>query len=319
MIKVIEELGETSRRMILGELRSGPRNVGQIVKATGLKQPNVSNHLNRMRLRGVVAFEKVGRQVFYRLASPEMASLVQSVFGDEPAQELLDFPTMLREYARTAVKGDEAGCQAVVDCAMRAKAPLLEIYEELLGPAMGMVGAWYRVEAIDEAQEHMASSITERVMARIVSVAGPARKTDFLCVLGCAPDSHHVIGLRMISDYLRLQGWRTLFIGANVPIPSFVATVAGHRPDMVLLSCSSEESLKPSQELVKGLAALRGDDRRFVIGIGGVTALAHPGRLSQQGADFFSSDLRSFANEILPEIERTGRAPVGAGSTVRDN
>ena len=43
--------------------------VGDIVVATGLRQPNVSNHLSRMRASGVVKSSKVGREVF-RAQSP---------------------------------------------------------------------------------------------------------------------------------------------------------------------------------------------------------------------------------------------------------
>ncbi len=44
MIHVYEELGDTSRRRLLSELREGPRTVSDLVLATFMKQPNVSSH-----------------------------------------------------------------------------------------------------------------------------------------------------------------------------------------------------------------------------------------------------------------------------------
>lgn len=319
MLNVYEDLGETSRRLILAELLGGKKSVGDLVRATGLKQPNVSNHLHRMRSRGIVRFEKSGRQVFYELADDATAGVVRSIIGHGASPEPVDLMSLVRDYAKAAVAGDENVCQEIMDRVFRAQTPLIDVYEELLAPAMAMVGSWYKVEAIDEAQEHMASSITERILARAVQITGPAKKINALCVLGCAPQAWHVIGLRMIADFLKLEGWRTLYLGANVPIPAFLNTVQTSRPTMILLSCGSEEGVGSTVQLIKELRDCQDPERPWVIGIGGSGAIAHPARMTRAGADFIAKDLRSFADQILPEIERSGRPPVGALSTVYDN
>jgi len=310
MLNVYEELGETSRRQILAELRSGPKNVTEIVTATGLKQPNVSNHLARMRAKDIVRADKVGRQVYYCLASPEVEAVVQSAFSQSGTRATeIDTEELAKNYAKAAVQGDENACGEILDVAFRAHMPLLDIYQDVLSPAMTLVGTWYKVEAIDEAQEHMASAITERMMARTVQVTGPARRTNKTAILGCPPNSWHVIGLRMISDYLRFCGWKTLFLGANVPERSFVTAVQQHRPHMVLVSCSSNEGIEDTASLVRALNSIRSKRNYFSIGVGGGCANTDPRLFLDAGADFTARDLRTFALEYLPEIERTGAAP----------
>ena len=56
-----------SRVSIVESLRDGERRVGDVVDATGLTQPNVSMHLACLWECGLVAREKRGREVYYRL------------------------------------------------------------------------------------------------------------------------------------------------------------------------------------------------------------------------------------------------------------
>lgn len=310
MLNVFEELGDTSRRQILAELRSGPKNVSQICEATGLKQPNVSNHLARMRSRSIVSADKNGRQVFYRLGSPEVEAIVNSVFNAEATTPVnLNFSEMAHTYAKAAILGDEYECGQVLDRAFREKTPLLDIYQDILAPAMGMVGAWYKVQAIDEAQEHMASAITERMMARTAQITGPMRRLGKTAVLGCAENAHHVIGLRMLSDYLRLRGWRTLYLGANVPHKSFLATVVANQPQVVMLSCASMEGTETTIHLIRQLSELKTKRPNFQIGVGGGAIAENPEPFFEAGADFTANDLRAFARERVPLLEGSNAMP----------
>jgi methanogenic corrinoid protein MtbC1 len=303
MIDLYEDLGETSRRLILGELRLGPRNVTQIVEATKLKQPNVSNHLARMRARGIVEALKRGREVIYRFASAEVEAVVTAILSPNTAiSPDLDLMGMAVTYANAGISGDEATCEELVDQAFRAKVPLIDLYQDLLGSAMAQIGNWYKLGEITEAQEHMATSITERIMARVSHIVGPSRRIGKKAMLGCAPNSWHVIGLRMISDVLRMRGWKSLFLGANVPQTGFLTAVETHQPDLVLVSCGAEESLSETLQLIRSLAELS-KGRGFSIGAGGHAIIVNETLARESGADFTARDLRSFVSQELPRIE----------------
>ena len=58
---------DCSRLSIVEALRAGERRVSDVVEATGLTQPNVSMHLACLWECGLVAREKRGREVHYRL------------------------------------------------------------------------------------------------------------------------------------------------------------------------------------------------------------------------------------------------------------
>lgn len=308
-VNVYEELSESSRRELLARMLSGPCNVSELVEATGLKQPNVSNHLARLRSRGLVQANKIGRQVYYSIATKEVEAAVQVVFSQTleqvPTVRLID---LSKDYAKAAVRGDDAKCDEIVDLALKAQCTMIEIYQDLLGAAMNIVGTWYKVEAVDEAQEHMASEITVRMLAKGAAHFGPRSNAHLSALIGCAPGSWHIIGLRMLADYLRFAGWKVQFLGANVPIQSFVDSARQFKPDMVLINCNSSESIDSSLELVRALNVERGERHKFLIGVGGRVVAQQLTQFKKAGAGFSAQDLKEFAVDYLPEIERIGRS-----------
>lgn len=74
--KLFRGFADPSRLAILEALRNGPVSVGEIVTATELSQPNVSNHLACLHDCGLVAREQHGRQVHYRLSDARVSLLL---------------------------------------------------------------------------------------------------------------------------------------------------------------------------------------------------------------------------------------------------
>lgn len=74
--RLFHGFADPSRLGILDALRDGPRSVGEVVQATGLTQPNVSNHLACLLDCGLVARAQRGRYVFYRLSDDRVARLL---------------------------------------------------------------------------------------------------------------------------------------------------------------------------------------------------------------------------------------------------
>ena len=76
--KLFRGFADPSRLSLLEELRTGERSVSELVAATGLSQPNVSNHLACLYDCGLVAREQRGRFVIYRLSDPRISLLLET-------------------------------------------------------------------------------------------------------------------------------------------------------------------------------------------------------------------------------------------------
>jgi DNA-binding transcriptional ArsR family regulator len=70
---VLKTLANAHRLEIIHRLaEDGPCEVQRLASEIGIAQPNVSQHLAVMRAAGVVERDRVGRQVTYRLADPNI-------------------------------------------------------------------------------------------------------------------------------------------------------------------------------------------------------------------------------------------------------
>lgn len=77
--KLLRGLGDVSRLRVLETLRDGRLSAGEIVRRTGLSQPNASMHLHCLADCGLVTWERDGRFVYYRLADKEVVRLLDQV------------------------------------------------------------------------------------------------------------------------------------------------------------------------------------------------------------------------------------------------
>lgn len=70
--EVLKVLCSPKRLDILHALAVEPMEVRRLAEELGLSQPNVSQHLAVMRAAGLVETERVGREIRYRLADPDV-------------------------------------------------------------------------------------------------------------------------------------------------------------------------------------------------------------------------------------------------------
>lgn len=72
-------LSEVTRLQIVCALKSGPKNVGQIIEITGLGQANVSKHLKLLTDARLLSRSQQGVNVVYEIANPVIFSLCDLV------------------------------------------------------------------------------------------------------------------------------------------------------------------------------------------------------------------------------------------------
>jgi methanogenic corrinoid protein MtbC1 len=256
-----------------------------------------------MREHGLVKCHKLGRQVYYFLANAEVAArmnyvLSQPWVASDATPNLQDIAV---GFAKLAVLGDEQGCAMVIDDLARRRIDARQIHQEVLAAAMHTMGEWYTSGEIGIAEEHMASSITERMLARLMEHVALAPATEGKALLACVEGNHHSLGLRMLADQLRLAGWEPLFLGANVPTATLVETVARYRPNIVLLSLACEETVPAAREAISALLPLR-EANGFLIGLGGRAVCCCNDMVDKFGADFTATDVNDFCSNVLGSL-----------------
>ncbi len=84
--EICKGLADPKRLMIIHELESGEKSVGELADILGLKQSNTSQHLAILRNAGVIIPRREGSTVYYSLVNPRISDachLVRSVIADQ--------------------------------------------------------------------------------------------------------------------------------------------------------------------------------------------------------------------------------------------
>lgn len=73
---LLKALAHEGRLMILCNLATGEKSVGELEQLLGARQAAVSQQLARLRLEGLVSSRRDGKTVFYALDDPRAARMV---------------------------------------------------------------------------------------------------------------------------------------------------------------------------------------------------------------------------------------------------
>lgn len=164
------------------------------------------------------------------------------------------------------------------------------LYLHVLQPSLQEVGRLWQENEMTAAEEHLATAITQMVMARAVAYAtDPIARGDRVVIAACAESERHDVGLRMVCDLLEQEGWSALYLGASVPRESLARLVAERQPDAVILSASITPHLPQLQDMIECVREAAGEHTPFIM-VGGRPFLDDPALALRLGADATAHD-----------------------------
>lgn len=187
-------------------------------------------------------------------------------------------------FTQALCSGDEARARDVVNRAREAGFEPTQVYFEIFAPSMVMIGELWERNQLSVAEEHLATAITERLIGELSPLFSQASTRSHRAILGCVQGENHTLGLRMLADVFQRHGWRTLYLGANVPSDDWVRLVQRTAADAVAISVNSQRNLSEAQALVE---RLRSACPSLRITVGGAAFDQNPQAWHDVGADVY--------------------------------
>jgi methanogenic corrinoid protein MtbC1 len=194
-------------------------------------------------------------------------------------------------YLEALLLADARSAHGVVDAALAAGLAVDAAYLEVLAPAMQEIGLLWERARITVAGEHLATAITQSVLAALAArlPRRTAHAERSVAVLGCGPEDFHGLGTRMVGDFLQAAGWRVFDLGAATPASAFATVAAERGAHVVAVSSSLAEHLDGVREVRRVLNGLACPP---LLAVGGNAYDGYPERASAVGADLYAADPR---------------------------
>jgi methanogenic corrinoid protein MtbC1 len=169
--------------------------------------------------------------------------------------------------------------------------PLYTFLEDVLLDLLRQVGrAWERGEATP-AREHMISALVPEVLSWIGDRLPEPEEDAPLLVISTPAGTRHDLGARAAQLIARAEGWRTLFLGADLPAADIVRAAEENGAALVGLSVVFPVGeAKVARELESLVEAFSG---RVGVVVGGAAASDYGAVLARPGVEIVG-DLMSF-------------------------
>jgi MerR family transcriptional regulator, light-induced transcriptional regulator len=152
----------------------------------------------------------------------------------EPAREIQLAREFARAYLAALLAGRAGDAEDVIREAIEGGLREAVIDDHVIEPALVEVGDLWAAGRITIADEHLATSISMRVLVLQREAFRVARQRAQQRVLLAGTEGElHVVGLEMAASVLLHAGYDVRFFGADLPVGEVAAAVARHRPAVV--------------------------------------------------------------------------------------
>ncbi|MES9966464.1 MAG: cobalamin-dependent protein [Sedimenticola sp.] len=181
---------------------------------------------------------------------------------------------------------DRAGALQLIDQWL-AEHDYEKLLIEILGPVLTSVGEMWQGEEFSLAHAYVAAKIVEDALERYEALSGKSEQPRYAhgpVVVGNIEDDCHPLGRRMVSTFLRAQGWEVVDLGIDVEPELFVDKAEDIGAKVIGVSAmiysTAENIIRVREELER-----RGLARGVRLAVGGAVFRLRPELVEEVGGD----------------------------------
>jgi len=198
-----------------------------------------------------------------------------------------DFTLLSRLFLDHALHGDRQTLHDVLIYVYTHHIPFASIVDQIIRPAMNVVGERWSNGELEVNQEHRASHAVLEALHRFGIQLHRKPRNGLTAVSSCVQGELHQIGLQSVVYGLETEGWDVHMLGADTPHASLVSYVERVQPGVVALSAT----ILRKKQWAGGIASLREMVHRWngIVLLGGSAAEGYTA--NDLGCDFVADSL----------------------------
>lgn len=219
-------------------------------------------------------------------------STVHPLIVDSLPKKDIDIPPFPSEAASSffgyLIRGDGNSAYEVIGKMPPVRDNQAEVYRRVIQPALYRIGDLWQRRELSVAQEHLATAVVVRVMARLVGALPLSVPDRGRSLVATVNDEWHEVGARMVADILELRGWKVDYLGASTPIDDLQRQVVDGGYDVVALSAVTTFSMASTSRTIEAIRKSLPSPPKIMVG--GRIFNEVPGLWQAVGADGYAAD-----------------------------
>jgi methanogenic corrinoid protein MtbC1 len=191
------------------------------------------------------AVARAGRDQLGAALQPPDSLLV----ADEPYVE------PARRFLLAVLEGNRDQAEDVIFAALDGGASVADLHVHVIAKAQAEMGRMWQAGEAQVAEEHFGSRIVEDVLAQLRRRVVKQQSTGRTVLTASVAGNLHDIGARIVADHFEMSGWRSIFLGANMPLSELAQAARDFAPDLVALSVGLATNVRSAADTVEALRA----------------------------------------------------------------
>lgn len=226
-------------------------------------------------------------------AQEPVISSIHALTEDNPHYEIA------QKYLKLLLSANRSEATNLILNNVGKNVPMEDIYLNVFEPVLKEVGLLWQYNEISVAQEHFCTAATQLIMSMLYPQIFSTNKTKGNFIGVAVGTELHELGIRMVTDFMEMNGWETYYIGANTPISAIISSIKNFKPDVLGISATMTYHIHYVTELIEAISEEFGENKPKII-VGGYPFIVDNELWKSVGADAFAAN----ANDAVIEASK---------------
>ncbi len=256
--------------------------LGEVAERRGLHYMTVYRHVRTGRLP---ATKENGE---WKVRAADLDAKPRSASKGKPGRA--DIAQRVPALKDRLLAADEPGAWGIVENCLSGGADPVELHHQLIIPALGQIGDGWSAGEMGIVDEHTATAITYRVVARLGPLMRTRGRPRGAIVIGAVTGDPHALAVSIVADLLRAAQFNVIDLGGNTPVDSFVDSISATDQCRAVGISASIPADQLVRETVSVIRAAH-PDLAVLVGGTGIKDAAHATSLGSAGHAETSRDI----------------------------
>lgn len=166
------------------------------------------------------------------------------------------FGVVARKYIDYLLANNKSKAIELIIDTLNSGVSLSDILVSILQPAQYEVGMLWQYNRITVAKEHFVTEVTREAIVALNPYIEKLPKNGNYLISACLSGELHDMGLRFVTEYFKINGWETLYFGADTPKHDLLKEIQTVNPEIIAISATTSSQLHLTKSLIEKIRLL---------------------------------------------------------------
>lgn len=280
----------------------------ELASVLGVAQSAIANYENNTRFPGLDTLREISD--FLNISLDHLLGVEEKVkHKASRSLESENYSKIADEFLEHLVDFREEQAKELIKLVHSEGIMLTTIIQQIFVPVLRKVGIGWQLGKISVAQEHYITAIIDRLIDYLSESQETVPYQRLSAVFMSPGGEHHVLTLKMAAEFFKAAGWKTRFIGTNIPLDSLMNVIKEEKPEVLVMSTLTTEGLNSASYLISALKGeLELESPKVLLG-GVIIDIERTKKHTK--ADYILNDLENLPNTIEDLKENISKHRIG--------